>query len=227
MKTEFFLTGTDTEVGKTHITCALLRATQRLGLTAIGMKPIAAGVDAEGRNSDVTQLLVASSAQPPLAWVNPFLYTPAIAPHIAAREANRPIDLATIRQALDKLRALADVIWVEGVGGFRVPLDEDHDTADLAESLGLPVILVVGMRLGCLNHALLTAEAITRRKLHLAGWIANRIDPTMERVDANLASLQRRLAAPLIGVAPYGDALDLASAALQLSVLPDFAAVAQ
>ena len=227
MKAAFFVTGTDTEVGKTHITCALLRATQRRGLTAIGMKPVAAGVDAEGRNSDVTQLLAASSAQPPLTWVNPFLYAPAIAPHIAAREANRPINMATIRQALDKLRALADVIWVEGVGGFRVPLDEHHDTADLAESLGLPVILVVGMRLGCLNHALLTAEAITRRKLHLAGWVANPIDPTMDRFAANLASLQSRLAAPLIGVTPYGNALELASEALNLSVLPDFAAVAQ
>ncbi|HAS85184.1 MAG TPA: dethiobiotin synthase [Candidatus Competibacteraceae bacterium] len=223
MQTAFFITGTDTDVGKTHVTCALLRATQRLGFSAIGMKPIAAGVDADGRNGDVARLLAASSVQPPLEWVNPFLYAPAIAPHIAALEADRPIDLKVIQQALEMLQTLADVIWVEGVGGFRVPLDEEHDTADLAERLGLPVILVVGMRLGCLNHALLTAEAITYRNLHLAGWIANRIDPAMGRFVANLACLQNRLEAPLVGVVPYGEMSDSASAALRLSVLPGFA----
>ncbi len=116
---------------------------------------------------------------PPPEWVNPFLYAPPIAPHIAAREAGRPIDIAVIRRAFERLQTLADVVWVEGVGGFRVPLDERYDTADLARILALPVILVVGMRLGCLNHALLTAEAITRRGLTLAGWVANRIDPAM------------------------------------------------
>lgn len=222
MPAAFFVTGTDTEVGKTHVTCALLRATQQLGLTAIGMKPVAAGVDADGHNGDVVRLRAASSVQLPLEWVNPFLYAPAIAPHIAAQEADRPIDMESIKQALDKLRPLADVIWVEGVGGFRVPLGDAHDTADLAEYLGLPVILVVGMRLGCLNHALLTAEAITHRKLHLAGWVANQIEPAMERFAANVASLQSRLAAPLIGIVPYGDALDAENTALRLSVLPGF-----
>ncbi len=160
MQQAFFVTGTDTGVGKTHVTCALLHATRRHGRTAVGMKPVAAGVEDDGRNSDVAQLLAASSIQPPNAWVNPFLYAPAIAPHIAAREVGRSIDITLICEAFAQLQALADVVWVEGVGGFRVPLDERYDTADLAQALALPVILVVGMRLGCLNHALLTAEAI-------------------------------------------------------------------
>lgn len=222
MRQAFFVTGTDTGAGKTHATCALLHAARRAGLTALGMKPVAAGVEADGRNEDVSRLMAASSFEPPLAWVNPFLYAPAIAPHIAAREAGRPIEIAAILQAFERLQALADVVWVEGVGGFRVPLDERWDTADLAQKLALPLVLVVGMRLGCLNHALLTAEAIAARELPLAGWIANRIDPVMDRFDANLEALQRRLRAPLIGVLPAGIAPDQASGALDLTILPHF-----
>ncbi|MBL8260435.1 MAG: dethiobiotin synthase [Candidatus Competibacteraceae bacterium] len=216
----FFVTGTDTGAGKTHATCALLHAARRAGLTALAMKPIAAGVGADGRNEDVSHLLAASTFEPPLEWVNPFLYTPAIAPHIAAREAGRPIEMAVIAQAFERLRTRADTVWVEGVGGFRVPLDKRWDTADLAQKLALPVVLVVGMRLGCLNHALLTAEAITGRRLPLAGWIANRVDPAMERFEANLETLKQRLRAPLIGVTAYGIAPDLAAGALDLTVLP-------
>jgi dethiobiotin synthetase len=204
MNHAYFVTGTDTGIGKTHITCALLHATRRQGLTAVGMKPIAAGVEADGRNDDVTRLLAASSVQPPLEWVNPYCYDPFIAPHIAAREAGRPIEIAVIDQALARLRTLAEVVWVEGVGGFLVPLDARRDAADLAQTLNLPVVLVVGMRLGCLNHALLTAEAVARRGLTLAGWVANRIDPEMDRFAANLETLQARLDAPLLGVAPHG-----------------------
>lgn len=204
MNHAFFVTGTDTGIGKTHVACALLHATRQQGLTAVGMKPIAAGVEEDGRNDDVVRLLAASSIQPPLEWVNPYRYDPFIAPHIAAREAGRPIDLAVIRQAFARLRTLAEVVWVEGVGGFLVPLDEQRDAADLARILNLPVVLVVGMRLGCLNHALLTVEALTRRGLTLAGWVANRIDPAMARFEANLETLQTRLNAPLLGVAPYG-----------------------
>ncbi|MDZ7621920.1 MAG: dethiobiotin synthase [Candidatus Competibacteraceae bacterium] len=204
MSHAYFVTGTDTGIGKTHVTCALLHATRRQGLTAVGMKPIAAGVEADGRNDDVVRLLAASSVQPPLEWVNPYCYDPFIAPHIAAREAERPIDIGVICQAFARLRALAEVVWVEGVGGFRVPLDERIDAADLARILNLPVVLVVGMRLGCLNHALLTAEAVARRGLTLAGWVANRIDPEMDRFEANLETLQARLSAPLLGVTPYG-----------------------
>ena len=219
MNRAFFVTGTDTGVGKTHVTCALLHATRRLGLTAVGMKPIAAGIEADGRNDDVVRLLAASSVQPPLEWVNPCLYAPPIAPHIAAAEAGRPIEIPVIRQAFERLRPLADVVWVEGVGGFRVPLDERADTADLAQALSLPVVLVVGMRLGCLNHALLTAEAIANRSLMLAGWVANRIDPAMARFEANLETLQTRLSGPLLGLVPYGASSEQAALALRLEPL--------
>ncbi len=219
MSSAFFVTGTDTGVGKTHVTCALLHATRRLGLTAVGMKPIAAGVEDDGRNDDVVQLLAASSVQPPLEWVNPYLYVPPIAPHIAAAEAGRPIAIEVIRQAFERLRPLADVVWVEGVGGFRVPLDARTDTADLAQRLAAPVVLVMGMRLGCLNHALLTAEAISNRGLTLAGWVANRIDPAMARFEANLETLQTRLNAPLLGVVPYGARSDQAAPGLRLEQL--------
>ena len=216
MRTACFVTGTDTGVGKTHITCALLHATRQRGWTAVGMKPIAAGVEADGRNEDVAQLLAASSIQPPISLINPFLYDPPIAPHIAAQEAGRPIDLAVIQQAFARLQTWVDVVWVEGVGGFRVPLDAQHDTADLTQCLALPVVLVVGMRLGCLNHALLTAEAIERRGLSLAGWVANQIDPAMSRFEANLDTLRTRLNAPLLGVVPHGTTPEQAASALQL-----------
>jgi dethiobiotin synthetase len=217
----FFVTGTDTGVGKTHVTCALLWATRQLGLTSVGMKPVAAGVEADGGNDDVNQLLAASSVMPPLEWINPFLYAPAIAPHIAAQEAGRPIDMALIQQALTHLSSLADVVWVEGVGGFRVPLTAQADTADLAQTLALPIILVVGMRLGCLNHALLTAEAINNRNLRLAAWVANQIDPAMNRFAENVAALETRLVAPLLGVIPYG-ASPKQRLGLNLTALPGF-----
>jgi dethiobiotin synthetase len=219
MNRAFFVTGTDTGAGKTHVTCALLHATRRLDLTAVGMKPIAAGVEDDGRNDDVVQLLAASSVQPPLDWVNPYLYAPPIAPHIAAAEAGRPIAIEVIRQAFERLRPMADVVWVEGAGGFRVPLDERRDTADLVQALALPVVLVAGMRLGCLNHALLTVEAIINRGLILAGWVANRIDPAMARFEANLETLQARLNAPLLGVISHGARPDQAAPTLRLERL--------
>ena len=203
IKHGFFVTGTDTEVGKTHVTCALLHATRQRGLTAVGMKPIAAGVEADGRNGDVVQLLTASSIAPPLEWMNPFLYDPPIAPHIAARESGRPIDMEVIRWTYRQLGTLAEVVWVEGVGGFRVPLDERYDTADLAQALGLPVVLVVGMRLGCINHALLTAEVLAARGLPLAAWVANCIEADMPYLDDNILTLQALLPAPLLGMVPF------------------------
>lgn len=226
MKHAFFVTGTDTGAGKTHVTCALLHATRQAGLTAVGMKPIAAGVEDDGRNGDVTQLLAASSFQPPLALINPYLFIPPISPHIAAREAGRPIDLAVIKQAFAELCEQADVVWVEGVGGFRVPLDEQTDAADLALDLALPLILVVGMRLGCINHALLTVEAIQARGMHLAGWVANRIEPAMARFEANLETLCARLDAPLLGVTPYGANPARAASALRLAELTELATAA-
>jgi dethiobiotin synthetase len=199
----WFITGSDTGVGKTLIACALLRLCARLGRSAIGMKPVAAGLDPSGRNEDVEALCAAASLQAPRQSVNPYALRAAVAPHLAAREEGREIRFSPILDAFADLRRRADDVVVEGVGGFRVPLGPDGDSADLAGALALPVILVVGLRLGCINHALLSEEAILARGLKLAGWVANRIDPTMSHVDANIATLRERLSAPLLGSIPH------------------------
>jgi len=212
----WFVTGTDTEIGKTFVSCALLHAARIQGFTTVGMKPIAAGaddeVDGQRLNEDAAALLRASSIRPHLSILNPYCFASPIAPHVAAAEENVSIDSKHVLQAFESLREQADVVVVEGVGGFRVPLGPDFDTADLAQELNLPVILVVGMRLGCINHALLTAEAIRARGLVLAGWVANRIDPVMLRFDENIEALQSRLHAPLLGITPHGSIEDAARA---------------
>lgn len=212
-RTGFFITGTDTEVGKTLVTCALLHAARQQGRTAIGMKPVAAGTDATGRNEDVERLDAASSFEAAPELVNPYCFASPIAPHIAAAESGQAIDLGVIRTAFEQLSAQADLTLVEGAGGFLVPLGETIDTADLAVHLNLPVILVVGMRLGCINHARLTAAAILERGLNLAGWVANSIDPAMSRRAENIAALVNRLPAPLLGVLPYQASHDPAAVA--------------
>lgn len=215
----YFITGTDTEIGKTFSTCALLHAARARGLRALGMKPVAAGaewVNGEFLNEDAARLRAAGSFDPGLALLNPYCLASPIAPHIAAREEGVRIEPARIRTAFDSLRAQADLLLVEGVGGFRVPLGDDYDSADLARDLGLPVILVVGLRLGCINHALLSVEAIAARGLTFAGWIANRVDPAMLRVDENLAALQKGLPEPLLGVLPFREDRDAALAATAL-----------
>lgn len=212
----WFITGTDTEIGKTFVACALLHAFRQAGVTALAMKPIAAGFDESGLNDDVERLLAASSFAAPRALVNPYGFRAAIAPHIAAEEEGRCIELALIAASLSELQTMADVVLVEGVGGFCVPLGSAGDTADLASLLGLPLILVVGMRLGCINHALLTQQAIAARGLPLAGWVANRIDPAMSRFAENLAALQARLPAPLLGVIAHGTTPEQAALALRL-----------
>ncbi|MFT3847443.1 MAG: dethiobiotin synthase [Propionivibrio sp.] len=211
----WFVTGTDTEVGKTFVTSALLYALKNQGIRAVGMKPVAAGTNENGRNEDVEALLAASGVEAPRELVNPYLFHPAIAPHIAAAEEGRSIDIDRILDSFDTLRELANAVLVEGVGGFCVPLGPQGDSADLAEQLGLPVILVVGMRLGCINHALLTQQAIAARGLKLVGWIANRIDPAMARFDENLATLKTRIAAPLLGVIPPNSTPELAAGLLE------------
>ncbi len=206
----FFLTGTDTEIGKTFITCALLERARRDGLQAAGLKPIAAGTDEQGKNDDVERIKAASSLALPDAIINPYCFAAAIAPHIAAAEEGRSIDFPPIVAATETARRQADLVIVEGVGGFCVPLGVHRSSADLAVELGLPVIMVVGMRLGCINHALLTAEAIAARGLRLVGWVANRVDPAMSRFDENLACLKEMLPAPCLGTVPYlagGDAV--------------------
>lgn len=202
----YFLTGTDTGVGKTLAACALLRAAAHRGLSTVGMKPIAAGTDADG--SDVDKLIAAGTVTASRDLVNPYCFSEPVAPHIAAADERRTIDIDVIGAAYKRLADKADFVVVEGVGGFRVPLGDDVDSADLAQALDLPIILVVGLRLGCINHALLTAEAIRARGLGLAGWIANRIDPAMARWQENLAALESRLAAPLLGVLPRQEKSD-------------------
>jgi dethiobiotin synthetase len=197
----FFVTGTDTGVGKTLTACALLHAFSARGLRTAGMKPVAAGArrsSGEWRNDDVERLAAASSITAPRALLNPYCFEPSIAPHLAAQAAGVTIALHAIVAAYRELAARADVVIVEGVGGFYVPLNAQEDAADLAQCLGLPVLLVVGMRLGCLNHALLTAQAIRARGLTLAGWVANHIDPAMTHAGDNAAALEHRLAAPCI-----------------------------
>ena len=213
MSPAYFLTGTDTEIGKTFITCALLHRARLDGLRAAGLKPVAAGTDAAGLNEDVENIRAASSVELPRQLINPYCFAPAIAPHIAAAEAGVTIDFAPIQAACAQARQAADLVIVEGVGGFCVPLGDELGSDDLAVALGLPVILVVGMRLGCISHALLTAEAIAARNLQLVGWVANRIDPAMSRFEKNLAALQSRLAAPLLGVVPHAPAGGSAGAA--------------
>ena len=215
-KTAWFVTGTDTEVGKTFVSCALLHLLRNQGVKALGMKPVAAGTDADGKNDDVESLIAASGVLAARELVNPYLFQPAIAPHIAAAAAGRNIDIAHIIASFNALCEQADAVLVEGVGGFCVPLGPSSDTADLAQQLGRPIILVVGMRLGCINHALLTQHAIAARGLTLAGWIANRIDPKMSCFEENLLTLKSQITAPLLGVIPANSTPENAAKRLQL-----------
>lgn len=200
-----FVTGTDTGVGKTVATIGLLRACATAGMRAVGMKPVAAGVEPEAAvNADVTALAAAGNVAAPLADRNPFAFAPAIAPHLAAERAGVAIDLERIAAAYGRLAARADVVVVEGAGGALVPLGARFDMLDIPARLGLPVVLVVGIRLGCLNHALLSALAIAARGLALSGWIASRIDPAMVAGDENVGTLVRRLPAPLLADIGWG-----------------------
>jgi len=202
----FFVTGTDTEVGKTYVSCWLLRQLNAQGVRSLGMKPVAAGgIDTPDgfANEDALALAAAGCGAVPREWLNPYLLRLPVSPHIAAAREQVLIDFNRIAEAYRQLAARADVVLVEGAGGWRAPLSDTLDIADLAQQLQLPVILVVGMRLGCLNHALLTARAIGDSGLPLAGWIANRIDPQMREYDANLQTLRQRIAAPLLAELPY------------------------
>jgi dethiobiotin synthetase len=217
----FFITGTDTSVGKTLIAAVLLRIFRLSGQRAIGMKPIASGCEqtAAGlRNADALLLQQESSAQLPYELINPFAYRPAIAPHLAARDVARPIDLSQIVAAYHTLAGQADVLIVEGAGGWRAPITDTRDMSDLAATLKLPVVLVVGLRLGCLNHALLTVDSIRAKGLHLAGWVANSIDPTFERRSDNVATLATAINAPCLGVVDYQSTPDVGGTCAHLNV---------
>ncbi|MFZ6751551.1 dethiobiotin synthase [Undibacterium sp. Ren11W] len=202
---DYFVTGTDTEIGKTLVSAALLLALAQRGQSTIGMKPVAAGadlIDGVWHNEDVDALMAAATMRAAPELVAPYLMQTPAAPHIVAELENVTISGAHIQSCYQVLTTQADVVIVEGVGGFCVPLNADLDTADMAQTLGLPVILVVGMRLGCISHALLTAEAIAARGLKLAGWVANTVDENMLYPDENLAALRARLPAPLLGRIP-------------------------
>jgi dethiobiotin synthetase len=204
----WFIAGTDTGIGKTHSACALLHAIQATGRMACGMKPIASGCDAtpEGlRNEDALALLAASSAPPPsYNEINPVALREPLSPHIAALHEGATITLSPVLTAFDVLCKRYDAVIVEGVGGWRVPLASDLFAADIPKTLALPVVLVVGLRLGSLSHALLTAEAIVRDGCRLVGWIGNRIDPQMLAVDENIDTLRTLLPAPCLGILPHG-----------------------
>lgn len=201
-----FVTGTDTGVGKTLVACALLGAFTARGLTAVGMKPVACGMEPAAGilvNDDVERLIAASNVRAPREHVNPYCFAPPIAPHIAAANEGVVIELDRIVSSFHALAALAQLVVVEGVGGFRVPLGTNTDTAQLAARLALPVVLVVGLRLGCLNHALLTLESIAARGLKLTGWVANHVDPKMDAADQNVRALEALIPAPLLTRVAY------------------------
>lgn len=204
----FFVTGTDTGVGKTWVAGALLAAGARAGLRTLGIKPVAAGVDGEHDgnpyNADAIVLQNAATLDVDYAAVNPVLLQRPIAPHIAAAEEGVEVRVSALAaHCRTLLTADVDLVVIEGAGGWSVPLNDEETFADFCRVLGLPVILVVGMRLGCLNHALLTAAAIGHVGLELAGWVANCVEPEMSGLDANIDTLHRRLSAPCLGRVPH------------------------
>lgn len=202
----WFITGTDTGVGKTRVAAAILRHLSATGVRAVGMKPVASGAEYCNGSpcwQDVAELIAADQIDCPQDMRNPYRFEPAIAPHLAAEQAGVAIDFQRIRQACAMLAEQADAVVVEGAGGWYVPLGASGSMADLASQLDLPVILVVGMRLGCINHALLSARAIQADGCRLAGWVANEVDPDMLVPEANLATLCRLMPAPLLARMPW------------------------
>ncbi|EPM9930545.1 dethiobiotin synthase [Pseudomonas aeruginosa] len=220
----FFVTGTDTEIGKTAIAAGLLHAARSAGLSTAAAKPVASGCEptAQGlRNGDALVLLGQCSLALAYEQVNPLAFAPAIAPHLAAREAGVELSAARLHEAVREVLALqADFTLVEGAGGWRVPLLGRENLSDLARLLALPVVLVVGVRLGCINHALLSAEAILGDGLALAGWVANVVDPATSRLEENLATLAERLPAPCLGRVPRLEEATPAAVAAHLDLRP-------
>jgi len=201
------IAGTDTDIGKTHVAAALLAQARLSGHSCLGLKPVAAGADydqGQAYSEDAARLANGAGYTGPLAAINPTLLIEPIAPHIAADRVGLELSAAAIASwAQDKAQG-HDRVLLEGAGGWRVPLNRHESFADIAKHLDWSVVLVVGMRLGCINHALLTAEAIQADNCHLAGWVANRVDPNQSAYQENLTSLVERMPAPLLGQVPYG-----------------------
>jgi len=223
MSKAFFITGTDTDAGKTTVAAGLLCAARLQGFSTLAIKPVASGCEMSKlglRNSDALALAKQSSIKLPYAHINPFAFAPAIAPHLAAQLAGVKLDVATLQNACAQvLSQQADLTLIEGAGGWRVPISASQTLADMAKALQLPVILVVGVRLGCINHALLTAEAITQDGLELTGWIANCIEPDMPALADNLISLEQHLKAPCLAQIPWVEGADIEQIAEYFSAL--------
>lgn len=217
-----FVTGTDTGVGKTRVAAALCHALAAAGRRVAGMKPLASGCEftPKGlRNEDAMALMAAMNVRASYAEVNPYAFEPPIAPHIAAREAGQPIEIEVLDRAFQRLRLRSDLVIVEGAGGWLVPLDDATATfADLAVHWRLPVILVIGLRLGCINHALLTVEAIERRGLPIYGWIGNSVDAQFSRCDDNVATLRQRIRAPCVGLLPHAPGASASAVSHQIDI---------
>lgn len=208
MKQKYFVAGTDTDAGKTLISAALLYKAKAAGMTTVGLKPIAAGCEEtpDGlRNDDALKLIEQSTEKLPYEQVNPIAFARPIAPHIAGQLLQRPLSAGRIVGLLRGVLMInrAQFSLVEGAGGYRVPLNPKETLADVSKELKLPVILVVGMKLGCLNHALLTVESIQRDGLKLAGWVANRIDGDMDVYEENVETLHAMIQAPCLGEVPF------------------------
>lgn len=219
-----FITGTDTGIGKTRISCALLLAARRRPLKAYGMKPVASGstfIDGEWRNEDADLLrLYSTTPTPDLALMNPYALEEAIAPQIAARHAGVIIELERLQAAHQALSYSANLLVVEGVGGWAVPFSDTAMQAHLVRALNIPVILVVGIRLGCINHALLSAQAIAADGCRLVGWIANRIDPAVLCAEEVIASIEEELDVPLLADVPHGLSVDKMAAIVDPALKP-------
>tara|TARA_R110002074_G_scaffold145034_1_gene293160 strand:- start:32868 stop:33566 length:699 start_codon:yes stop_codon:yes gene_type:complete len=206
MANSFFITGTDTNVGKTYLAAGLIKAYRQRGFRVSGFKPVASGAERLNghlANQDALSLMAEASVSLPYEAVNPYCFEPAIAPHIAAKQAKVNIDMALIKSSYERHLARSEVVIVEGAGGWKVPLGKNLGFDDVAHSLNIPIILVVGVKLGCINHALLSEEAIINKGCRLAGWVGNNIDPDFNELDENMKSLKEGMTSPCLGLLKY------------------------
>ena len=211
MSNSYFITGTDTHIGKTEITCALIELFKDKGYVSIGMKPVSAGTeifDNQEMNSDVYKFLSLNSIRKPVKIINPYSFEQPIAPHIASKLSRKEILFSKIKENFLLLEKECEYLFVEGAGGYKVPLTNNKSTAELISDLNIPIILVVGIRLGCINHTMLTVESINNHKHNLFGWVANCIDSEMDKVDENIKYLKDNIDAPFLGKVPFQEKIN-------------------